>query len=144
MVECGGGGQHVVGIGRHEGGREGGGVVREEVSRRGLAGAVDGAVDGVASGDVGGKALEEAGGRRRERAGGLGGEKRDAVPLAEGTRVVALPRDDAPLARGAVVEAGGRGGGRPRVARSGCVGVPSRLAHERAPTLGKSELLCRN
>ena len=24
VVECGGGGQHVVGIGRHEGGREGG------------------------------------------------------------------------------------------------------------------------
>lgn len=47
VVECGGGGQHVVGIGRHEGGREGGGVVREEVSRRGLAGAVDGAVDGA-------------------------------------------------------------------------------------------------
>ena len=43
VVECGGGGQHVVGVGRHEGGREGGGVVREEVSRRGLAGAVDGA-----------------------------------------------------------------------------------------------------
>ena len=44
VVECGGGGQYVVGVGRHEGGREGGGVVREEVSRRGLAGAVDGAV----------------------------------------------------------------------------------------------------
>ena len=64
----GGGGQHVVGIGRHEGGREGGGVVREEVSRRGLAGAVDSAVDGVASGDVGGEALEEFGPPLRLRA----------------------------------------------------------------------------
>ena len=59
VVERGGGGQYVVGVGRYEGGREGGGVVREEVSRRGFAGAVDGAVDGVASGDVGGEALEE-------------------------------------------------------------------------------------
>ena len=40
VVECGGGGQHVVGVGRHEGGREGGGVVREEVSRVGERGSL--------------------------------------------------------------------------------------------------------
>ena len=49
LVECVGGAKHVGGVGRHDGGREGGGVAGQGILRRGVSGAVDGAVDGVSA-----------------------------------------------------------------------------------------------
>ena len=57
VVEGGSGVQDVGGVGRHDGGREGGGVVREEVPRGRATAAVNGVVDGVAARDVVGEAL---------------------------------------------------------------------------------------
>ena len=83
VVEGGSGVQDAGGVGRHDGGREGGGVVREEVSRGRATAAVNGAVDGVTARDVPGEAREEAGGVGREGAGGLRGEqRRTRWPLA--------------------------------------------------------------